>query len=176
MNRYSLPLLLFFILSVLLVFGFSLKPLLIPSPLLNKPLPSLHLSRLDADHSLLEPQQLKGRVWLLNIWASWCSSCHKEHPQLIKLNQLSGLALVGLIYKDEAIKALDWLDRQGNPYSILVEDPYGTASLDLGVYGTPETYLIDKKGILRYKHIGPISDDDMRTTILPLITQLQAEH
>lgn len=175
MSRYSFRLLLIFILTVILAFSFSLRFWLIPSPLLNKSLPALHLSRLTSDDAFFEPQQLRGRVWQLNLWASWCSSCQKEHSLLLQLKQQADLDLVGLIYKDKAQNALDWLDHHGNPYSILVEDTQGSAFIALGVLGVPETYLIDKKGIVRYKHIGPIDDNDIQTTLLPLIKQLQTE-
>jgi cytochrome c biogenesis protein CcmG/thiol:disulfide interchange protein DsbE len=123
----------------------------------------------------LTPADLKGQVWLFNVWASWCVSCRGEHPVLNQLAQQNVVMIVGLNYKDDPPAAKNWLESLGNPYSVSVMDQDGRIGIDWGVYGVPETFVIDKKGIIRYKHTGPVSDEDVQKVFLPLITQLQGE-
>jgi len=124
----------------------------------------------------LSPGDLKGRVWLFNVWASWCVSCREEHPVLNQLAQQQTVTIIGLNYKDDPAAAKNWLDTLGNPYNISIMDQDGRIGIDWGVYGVPETFVIDKKGLVRYKHTGPVTVDDVQQTFLPLIAQLQAEN
>jgi cytochrome c biogenesis protein CcmG, thiol:disulfide interchange protein DsbE len=116
---------------------------------------------------------MQGKVWLLNVWASWCVACQQEHPVLMRFSKTRAVPIIGLDYKDQDAAGLQWLGRHGDPYDFSVTDPLGKAGLDLGVYGVPETFVIDKLGVIRYKHIGPISDETITTKILPLVLSLQ---
>ncbi|MGR9107242.1 MAG: DsbE family thiol:disulfide interchange protein [Gammaproteobacteria bacterium] len=175
MNRYLLPLLIFAALVVFLGIGLGLNPREVPSPLVGRPAPQFQLSDLHAQESLFGPADLKGKVWILNVWASWCVSCRSEHPVLNAWTRKGDLILIGLNYKDEPADALRWLENLGNPYTRSVIDHEGRAGLDWGVYGVPESFVIDKKGIIRYKHIGPVSMEDVKTVLAPLIAELQEE-
>ena len=172
--KYLLPLLLFIALSVFLAIGLKLNPRDIPSPLLDKPAPAFNLPILATPSQSLSQADLKGKVWLLNVWASWCVSCREEHPLLIELAKQNRVMLVGLNYKDELQAANLWLSKQGNPYNVSVMDSDGRTGIDYGVYGVPETFVIDKAGIVRYKQIGPVTPDALQNKILPLVKQLQA--
>jgi cytochrome c biogenesis protein CcmG/thiol:disulfide interchange protein DsbE len=121
----------------------------------------------------MAPADFDGQVWLLNVWATWCAACEQEHPVLMRAAREHGLTLVGLDYKDERAKAIEWLDRRGDPYVVSGFDPEGRVGLDLGVYGAPETYIIDAEGVVRYKHIGPISPKALREDILPRVRDLR---
>jgi cytochrome c biogenesis protein CcmG, thiol:disulfide interchange protein DsbE len=171
MSRF-LPLGIFVVLALFLFVGLFKDPKEIPSALIGKPVPQFQLALLS------DPQQTKDHtifnqhITLLNVWATWCASCRAEHTQLLQLSQ-QGVRIIGLDYKDERKSALAWLDNLGNPYVMNLFDPDGRASIDWGVYGTPETFVIDQQGIIRYKHIGPISKQDMEQVILPLIRELQ---
>lgn len=173
--KYLLPLLLFIALSVFLAIGLKLNPREIPSPLIDKPAPAFTLPILAAPERSLSQADLKGKVWLLNVWASWCVSCREEHPLLKQLAKLNKVTLVGLNYKDQADAAQGWLTKQGNPYTVSVMDSDGRTGIDYGVYGVPETFVIDKRGVVRYKHTGPIQPGDLEKLFLPLIQQLEAE-
>ncbi len=175
MLKYVLPLVLFIIMAVFLAIGLNLKPSEIPSPLLNKPAPVFAAPKLQAPQEKLSPADLKGQVWLFNVWASWCVSCREEHPVLNQLAQQKAVVIIGLNYKDDPAAAQTWLDTLGNPYTISIMDQDGRVGLDWGVYGVPETFVMDKKGIVRYKHTGPVMADDVQRIFLPLIAQLQAE-
>jgi len=172
MNRYLIPLVLFFVLLVL--FGISLKfdPRKIPSPLIDKPMPVFSLPRLKEPDAILSTDDLSGEVVLLNVWASWCIACRQEHPILTEMTEDRNVKIYGLNYKDMREKALRWLEQHGDPYIISAFDQNGKVGIDLGVYGVPETYVLDRNGIIRYKHIGPITRDVMDSTILPLIQRL----
>ncbi|MDO9105072.1 MAG: DsbE family thiol:disulfide interchange protein [Methylovulum sp.] len=175
MLKYILPLLLFIIMAVFLAIGLNLKPSEIPSPLLNKPAPVFSAPKLQAPNEKLASADLTGQVWLFNVWASWCVSCREEHPVLNQLAQQKTVTIIGLNYKDEPAAAQNWLDTLGNPYNISIMDQDGRIGLDWGVYGVPETFVVDKKGWVRYKHTGPVTPADVQQTFLPLIAQLQAE-
>jgi cytochrome c biogenesis protein CcmG, thiol:disulfide interchange protein DsbE len=114
-----------------------------------------------------------GKVWLLNVWASWCVSCREEHPLLVELAKSGIVPVYGLNYKDQRDDALRWLKQFGDPYTISIVDPEGRTGIDYGVYGVPETYVIDKNGVIRYKQIGPVTVDALQTKILPLVKELQ---
>jgi len=173
--KFILPLVAFAVLVALLFAGLSNDPRRVPSPLVNKPAPAFELPRLSEPGVTFSPKMLLGKVWALNIWASWCSGCRAEHPVLNELARQDIISLVGFDYKDTNDQAQAWLDQLGNPYRLVVTDQKGLVGFDYGVYGVPETFFIDKKGIIRYKHIGPISYKDLSEIIIPLIKELQAE-
>ena len=175
MLKFIIPLILFIIMAVFLALGLNLKPNEIPSPFINKHAPTFSAPKLDAPEEKLSPADLKGQVWLFNVWASWCVSCRAEHPVLNQLAKQSAIVIVGLNYKDDPTDAKKWLDTLGNPYDVSIMDQDGRIGIDYGVYGVPETFVIDKKGLIRYKHTGPVSDDDVQKIFLPLIAKLQAE-
>jgi len=175
MLKYLLPLLLFIIMAVFLAIGLNLNPSEIPSPLLNKPAPVFAAPKLQTPNERLATADLTGQVWLFNVWASWCVSCREEHPVLNELARQHAVTIIGLNYKDDPAAAKGWLDILGNPYNVSIMDQDGRIGIDWGVYGVPETFVVDKKGIVRYKHTGPVSINDVQQTFLPLIAQLQAE-
>jgi cytochrome c biogenesis protein CcmG, thiol:disulfide interchange protein DsbE len=171
-KKYLLPLLVFVLLALFLAAGLKHDPREVPSPLINKPAPAFTLSRLDDPTRHFSPDELRGKPWLLSVWASWCGSCRQEHPLLVDLAQRSDVLLVGLDYKDEPGDAQNWLRQFGNPYMLSVSDSEGRVGIDYGVYGVPETYVIDRDGIIRYKHIGPLTADDIANKLLPLVKRL----
>jgi cytochrome c biogenesis protein CcmG/thiol:disulfide interchange protein DsbE len=175
MRKFVIPLAVFVALGVLLWLGLSLDPKRIPSPLIGKPLPAFTLTSLHEPKKTVTPDSLRGRVYLLNVWASWCAACRQEHPLLIELARQKAVPIVGLNYKDKRDDALGWLKSLGNPYEMSLIDADGRVGIDLGVYGVPETFLIDKQGLIRYKHIGPITEDDWSNKLLLLIQQLSRE-
>ncbi len=175
MLKYLLPFLLFIALAVFLALGLKLNPKDIPSPLIDKPAPAFSLPILGIPEKKLSNQDLQGQVWLLNVWASWCASCREEHPVLLQLAQQSSVTLVGLNYKDQADAAIEWLSKFGNPYTVSLMDSEGRTGIDYGVYGVPETFVIDKRGVIRYKHTGAVTADDLEKVFMPLINQLEAE-
>jgi cytochrome c biogenesis protein CcmG, thiol:disulfide interchange protein DsbE len=176
MFKYIIPLVLFIVLAVFLALGLQLKPHDIPSPFINKPAPLFSAPKLLAATEKLSTNDLKGKVWLFNVWASWCVSCREEHPILNEFAKQKTVTIVGLNYKDETDAAKKWLDTLGNPYDVSIMDADGRIGIDWGVYGVPETFVVDKKGIIRLKHTGPITPDAIQNIFLPLINQLQAEN
>ncbi|EXI69205.1 MAG: Cytochrome c biogenesis protein CcmG [Candidatus Accumulibacter adjunctus] len=192
MNRFLWPLIGFIVLVVLLAVGLNLNPRDVPSPLVGKPAPAFSLARLDSPEQRFSPQEMLGKAWLLNVWASWCVSCRQEHPLLVELAKRQSVPLIGLNYKevrgDGAIdsskldaaaekrmvieRAGGWLARHGDPYTLSVLDIDGRVGIDYGVYGVPETYVIDKAGIIRMKHTGPVTPDILAGKILPLLAEL----
>jgi cytochrome c biogenesis protein CcmG, thiol:disulfide interchange protein DsbE len=175
MLKYIIPLMLFIVLAVFLALGLKGKPGEIPSPLLNKPAPAFSAPKLNASNEKLSPADLKGKVWLFNVWASWCVSCRAEHPVINQLAQQQAAIIVGLNYKDDPDAAKKWLETLGNPYNDSVMDADGRIGIDWGVYGVPETFVMDKHGIVRYKHTGPVTEEDVQLIFLPLIAKLQGE-
>jgi cytochrome c biogenesis protein CcmG, thiol:disulfide interchange protein DsbE len=175
MLKFIIPLVLFIVLAVFLALGLKGKPGEIPSPLLNKPAPAFSAPKLNAPNEKLSPADLKGKVWLFNVWASWCVSCRAEHPIINQLAQQQAAIIVGLNYKDDPDAAKKWLETLGNPYNDSVMDADGRIGIDWGVYGVPETFVMDKHGIVRYKHTGPVTEEDVQNIFLPLIAKLQAE-
>jgi cytochrome c biogenesis protein CcmG, thiol:disulfide interchange protein DsbE len=174
MKRYLLPLIVFVVMVVFLGVGLNLNPREVPSPLIDKAAPDFKLARLDKPEQQLSLQDLRGKVWLLNVWASWCVACRVEHPVLVDLAGKGAVPIYGLNYKDKRDDALAWLAKHGNPYVASLSDTEGLVGIDFGVYGVPETFVIDKTGTIRLKHIGPVTPDVLRDTILPLVRKLDA--
>jgi cytochrome c biogenesis protein CcmG, thiol:disulfide interchange protein DsbE len=172
-TRWSIPLAIFVILMAFLYVGLSRDPREVPSPLLDKPAPAFALSQLHDPASKLTNADLKGKVWLLNVWASWCVSCRVEHPLLMQLAASKVVPVYGLDYKDKPDAGRAWLAQNGNPYTASAVDLDGRVGIDYGVYGVPETFLIDKQGVVRYKQIGPLTVDSLQQKILPLVRELQ---
>ncbi len=175
MNRYLLPLAGFIILAAFLAVGLKLDPREIPSPLIDKPAPTFSVPTLFDAKQSIGSEQLKGQIWLLNVWASWCAACRQEHPLLNDLAEQNIVPIVGLNYKDERTDAINWLGERGNPYTIIAHDLKGNVGIDYGVYGVPESFLIDKNGQIRYKQIGPLTAEVIQQTLLPLIKTLKEE-
>jgi len=167
-----IPLGIFGVLIVFLVIGLSLKPKEIPSPLIGKVAPTFSLPVLNQENQIFTPSEMLGKVWLLNVWASWCVSCRAEHPLLNELAKMKLVPILGLNYKDQDPAALKWLTELGNPYDLSIVDAKGLVGIDYGVYGVPETFVIDQTGKVAFKHIGPITPDSMQKTLLPLIAKL----
>lgn len=173
MNRRALVIVaLLAALFVLLALGLRKDPREIPSPLIGKPAPDFRLPLLGEKDRFLAPADLQGKVWLLNVWASWCSACREEHPLLLELARRRLLPIVGLDYKDAPDAAQAWLRQQGDPYTLRPVDADGRVGIDWGVYGVPETFVVDRQGVIRYKHIGPITAESLETRLLPLIAEL----
>jgi cytochrome c biogenesis protein CcmG/thiol:disulfide interchange protein DsbE len=175
MTRYLLPLVVFLIMVGFLFAGLGLNPRQVPSPLIDKPAPVFQLQQLHDPEKVLSSEDNIGKVWLLNVWASWCVACRDEHPLLVQLANAGIVPVYGLNYKDERSTALQWLKQFGDPYAVSVVDPEGRVGIDYGVYGVPETYIIDKQGIIRHKQIGPVTVKSMEETILPLVKELQSQ-
>ena len=173
MARYLLPFVGFLVLAGFLFVGLGLDPKEVPSPLVGRPAPQFRLARLENPALDISNEDLEGRVSLLNVWATWCVSCRAEHPLLMALARRDLVDIYGLNYKDSRDAAVRWLEAYGNPYLTSAFDPDGRAGIDWGVYGTPETFVIDRRGMVRYKHIGPLTQDDLDGKILPLIRELQ---
>lgn len=173
MNRYLIPLAVFIVLVVFLGIGLSLNPREVPSPLIGKPAPAFKLSELHQSGKVLGKEDMLGKVWLLNVWASWCVSCREEHPVLVEFSKQNIVPLYGLNYKDKRDDALAWLKQFGDPYTASIVDADGRVGIDYGVYGVPETFVIDKAGVVRYKQIGPVTPKALNEKILPLLKQLQ---
>jgi len=170
--RYLVPLGIFLVIVVFLGVGLGLNPRQVPSPLIDRPAPAFDLPQLHATDKRIGPEALRGQVWLLNVWASWCVSCRQEHPVLVDLAKSGVVPIYGLNYKDKRDEALRWLEQWGDPYKLSIMDSKGVTGIDYGVYGVPETYVIDKAGIIRYKQIGPLTPEILRDKILPLVRKL----
>jgi cytochrome c biogenesis protein CcmG/thiol:disulfide interchange protein DsbE len=170
--RWSIPLAIFVVLVAFLWIGLGRDPREVPSPLIDKPAPSFTLPQIHGDKPL-STTDLKGKVWLLNVWASWCVSCREEHPLLLQLAQANLVPVYGLDYKDKPDDGRAWLSQNGDPYTASIVDQDGRVGIDYGVYGVPETFVIDRSGIVRYKQIGPLSVEALQSKILPLVRELQ---
>jgi cytochrome c biogenesis protein CcmG/thiol:disulfide interchange protein DsbE len=173
MKRFLWPLAIFILLVGFLAVGLRLDPREVPSPLVGKAAPAFDLPLLQQPGKRFAPGDMRGKVWLLNVWASWCVSCREEHPLLVELSKKGVLPILGLNYKDKGEDAQRWLAQFGNPYQLSVVDADGRIGIDYGVYGVPETYLIDGNGVIRYKQIGPITAAALEQKILPLAMALQ---
>ncbi len=173
--KYLLPLALFIVLVGFLAVGLNRDPHELPSPLVNKPAPAFKVAQLIVADKTFSPADLKGEVWMLNVWASWCVACREEHPVLLQFSRTQSVKLVGLDYKDQRGDGLKFLARHGDPYVLSAFDPDGRVGIDYGVYGVPETFIIDKQGVIRHKQIGPITAESLEKTIMPLINQLKKQ-
>jgi cytochrome c biogenesis protein CcmG/thiol:disulfide interchange protein DsbE len=171
-KRFLLPFAIFAVLVGFLAVGLRLDPREVPSPLINKPAPAFDLPQLAQPGQRMADKDLRGKVWLLNVWASWCVACREEHELLVELSKTGAVPIYGLNYKDQRADALDWLRLHGDPYAVSVSDADGRVGIDFGVYGVPETFVIDKAGVIRYKQIGPITPQVLQDTILPLVRKL----
>jgi cytochrome c biogenesis protein CcmG/thiol:disulfide interchange protein DsbE len=189
--RYIVPVLLFLVLAGFLLLGLDRNPSEIPSPLIGKPAPAWVLPRLPTmeartgeqvkapppeggDAAPLDARSFRGRPYLLNVWASWCAPCLQEHPLLLELARRKVITIVGVNYKDKPQDARAWLTQHGNPFAATVADRDGRTAIDFGVYGVPETFLVDAQGVIRYKQIGPLTAEAVRTRLLPAIAALPA--
>ena len=175
MKRYFIPLAGFIVLVILLAVGLKNDPKYIPSPFIGKPAPTFDLPNLHKPEQRLKNSDLKGQVWLLNVWASWCVSCRAEHEVVKRFVAMNIVPVYGLNYKDEPAAAKSWLKQLGNPYTASLMDISGDVGIDWGVYGVPETFVIDKQGIVRYKQVGPLTNAVIDEKILPLVRELNAE-
>lgn len=175
MNRFIIPFTLFLVVVGFLAVGLRLNPREIPSPLVGKAAPVFSLPQLHEEGKTFSPREMAGQVWLLNFWASWCGGCKTEHPVLMQLAKSGAVPIYGMDYKDKRDEALTWLRQWGNPYPIVGVDEVGRVGIDYGVYGVPETYVIDKQGVIRYKQIGPLNEEVLANKILPLVKELQAQ-
>ena len=171
--KFLIPLILFIILVGFLAVGLNRDPQEIPSPLVGKQAPAFELPQLADPKKNFSPESMKGQPWILNVWASWCVACREEHPVLVELGKLQVAPIIGLDYKDKREDAMTMLSLQGNPYLLSAFDANGRVGIDYGVYGVPETYVIDKAGVIRFKHIGPITMAVLNQKILPLLGELK---
>ncbi len=169
--RLFFPLALFVGLAVLLWSGLGKDPTILPSALLDKPVPEFVTTKLREPGVDIGSADLLGEPYLLNVFASWCASCRIEHPVLDAYASRGELKLIGLNYRDQRADALAWLDRFGDPYAEILWDPDGRLGIDFGVTGTPESFVVDALGIIRYKHVVPLSPDDMENEVLPRLKQ-----
>ena len=172
--RYLVPLAIFALLVAFLFRGLSLDPKLVPSPLVGKPIPTFTLTRLDNPAITISDADFRGKVTLLNVWATWCVSCRREHETLVELAKTGQVEIYGLNYKDNREDANRYLAQLGNPYVANAFDNDGRVGIDWGVYGAPETFVIDREGIIRHKHIGPLTTDIINDEILPLVAKLKS--
>ncbi len=172
-TRFFLPLAGFAALALLLGVGLGLKPREVPSPFIGKPAPAFSLPQLHQPQQQLAPGDMQGQVWLLNVWASWCAPCREEHPLLVTAARERQVPIVGLNYKDDPRNAQEWLRKLGDPYVGIGVDASGRVGIDYGVYGVPETFVIDKAGVVRFKHIGPMTSEVWTRDVLPLVKRLQ---
>lgn len=173
--RFLIPLAVFVVMVGFLAIGLTLDPRTVPSPLIGKPAPAFSLPQVADENRRLGPADFKGQVVLLNVWASWCVSCRQEHPVLQQLARRNLVPIYGLNYKDQRDAAQDWLGQYGDPYTASAFDADGRVGIDWGVYGVPETFVVDRAGLIRHKHTGPVTPEALEQTILPLVRQLQGE-
>jgi cytochrome c biogenesis protein CcmG/thiol:disulfide interchange protein DsbE len=173
MARFLIPLGVFLVLAAFLAIGLTLNPREVPSPLINRPVPAFTLAQLHRPELVFSQKDMQGQVWLLNVWASWCAACRDEHPLLVELAKSGVVPIVGLNYKDKSEDGKAWLQRFGDPYVLSVTDTNGRVGIDFGVYGVPETFVIDRQGVIRFKQIGAITRQTLEGRILPLIRELQ---
>lgn len=171
--KFLIPLVLFVALVVFLAIGLNRDPHEVPSPLINKAAPAFEVSQLAEPNKTFSPESMKGQVWVLNVWASWCVACREEHPVLVELAKSQMAPVIGLDYKDKREDALAMLAKQGNPYVLSAFDGNGRVGIDYGVYGVPETYIIDKAGVIRFKHIGPLTMNLLNQKIYPKLSELK---
>jgi len=169
------PLLLFSVLALFLMKGLKRDPHKVPSPFIGKQIPAFSAVSLEGPTVKLTNKLFHGRVSILNVFASWCLYCRTEHPVLMDIKNTYHLTLYGLDYKDKRASAIKWLKQYGDPYTKIIFDPSGKLAINFGTYGTPETFIIDKEGIIRYKYVGPISPAEWKDNLLPIVMRLQKE-
>jgi len=169
---FLIPLLVLGVLVVFLGAGLKLDPREVPSPLIGKPAPGFALARLDDAAQTIKREDMLGKVWMLNVWASWCVACREEHPLLVEFSHKRLLPVYGLNYKDQRPDGMAWLSQFGNPYDASLFDSDGRVGIDFGVYGVPETFIIDRDGVVRMKHIGPLTPEVIQTEIEPMVRKL----
>jgi cytochrome c biogenesis protein CcmG/thiol:disulfide interchange protein DsbE len=172
---YVLPLVCFIVLAGFLLVGLNRDPREVPSPLINKAAPAFTLPQLKDPAKTFSAQEMRGKVWILNVWASWCVTCRDEHPLLLEYAKTGAVPIYGLNYKDVRDDALAWLSELGDPYVLSVADLDGRVAIDYGVYGAPETYVIDQSGTIRFKQIGPVTPDVWSKQVLPLVQDLNRQ-
>ncbi|HET7922637.1 MAG TPA: DsbE family thiol:disulfide interchange protein [Gammaproteobacteria bacterium] len=172
---YALPVLVLLALLALFTRGLFLNPKLVPSPLIGKQAPAFSLPRLREPQRQLTLDDFKGRVVLLNVWGTWCVACRDEHETLMQLAKRDVVPIYGFDYNDQRPAALDWLKREGDPYTAVGFDPDGSATINWGVYGAPETFLLDRHGVIRHKYIGPLTPDLVEHDLLPRVRALEQE-
>jgi cytochrome c biogenesis protein CcmG/thiol:disulfide interchange protein DsbE len=175
MLRYLIPLAIFLVLVVFLAIGLGRDPHEVPSPLINKAAPTFRLPQLQEPTKTFSAEDMRGKVWILNVWASWCIACRDEHPLLLEYAKSGVVPIYGLNYKDKREDALGWLDELGDPYVVSAADLDGRVAIDYGVYGAPETYVIDQDGTIRMKHIGPVTPDVWSQQVMPLVQELNRQ-
>ena len=173
--RFLIPLLLFVVLVGFLAVGLTRDPREVPSPLVNKSAPVFKVPQVQLADRNFSPDDMKGKVWMLNVFASWCVACKDEHPLLVEMQKAQIVPLIGLDYKDKRPDALKFLSQMGDPYDLAAFDGDGRVGIDYGVYGVPETFIIDKHGVIREKQIGPITPQALEKKILPLLDKLKKE-
>ena len=172
--RYAIPLIIFLIIAGFLASRLrgGYDPHIIPSVLIGKPAPEFQLPDLRQPTKIISPQQMRGKVWLLNVWGSWCVACREEHPFLLEIARTGAVPIYGLSWKDKREDALATLRELGDPYVLNASDFDGRVAIDYGVTGAPETYLIDKNGVIRYKEVGQLTPEIMEQKILPMVKEL----
>lgn len=175
MFKYLIPLVLFVVLVVFLAIGLNRDPREVPSPLINKAAPAFSLPQLKEPTKTFSAADMRGKVWVLNVWASWCISCRDEHPLLLEYARTGAVPIYGLNYKDKREDALAWLADLGDPYVLSAADEDGRVAIDYGVYGAPETYVIDQNGTIRFKQIGAVTPDVWSKQVLPLVQELNRQ-
>ena len=175
MLRYLIPLGLFLVMVVFLAIGLGRDPHAVPSPLINKAAPTFRLPQLKAPEKTFSAEDMRGKVWILNVWASWCISCRDEHPLLLDYAKSGAVPIYGLNYKDKREDAIAWLGELGDPYVLSAADIDGRVAIDYGVYGAPETYVIDQNGTIRFKQVGPVTPDVWTDKVLPLVQELNRQ-
>jgi cytochrome c biogenesis protein CcmG/thiol:disulfide interchange protein DsbE len=175
MLKYLIPLALFLVLVVFLAIGLTRNPQELPSALLDKPAPTFRLPQLKQPDKTFSAEDMRGKVWMLNVWASWCVACRDEHPYLFEYQKSGAVPIYGLNYKDRPEDALGWLSELGDPYLLSAVDLDGRVAIDYGVYGAPESYIIDKSGTIRMKHVGPVTFEVWEKKILPLVQELNRQ-
>lgn len=169
------PFLVFIVLAGFLYVSLGRDTRDVPSPLVGKSAPVFTLTQMQDATKTFSSQDMKGKVWLLNVWASWCGACKDEHPMLMELSRQNVLPIVGMDYKDTREAGMDTLQKAGNPYTLTISDSDGKVGFDFGVYGVPESYLIDKNGVIRYKLTGALSPENWQSVLLPNVLEWQAK-
>ncbi|MBT4162965.1 MAG: DsbE family thiol:disulfide interchange protein [Gammaproteobacteria bacterium] len=174
-KSFLIPLGIFLLLVLFLGLGFQLKdPHYLPSVMINKPFPEFELKDLHQPEKIRKKEDLIGEVALVNVWATWCPNCVIEHPELLRISKDESITLFGINYNDETVKAINWLARREDPYRFSIVDDEGKLAIDLGVYGAPETFVIDSLGVIRFRYVGPVTNEVWQQEILPIVEHLRS--